>query len=128
MKATQVPGLYIIKNDEKGRCVHSMNEITKGDLIELCPVISFSKEDLDKIHHTRLHDYYFLWGADRVGGAIALGYGSLYNHDENPNAAFEIDIENESIRIFCIKDIASGEEITINYIDSDFRDDVNLWF
>ncbi|MEE9372867.1 MAG: SET domain-containing protein [Saprospiraceae bacterium] len=128
MRATQMPGLFIICDPNKGRCVHSAVEIRAGDLIEVCPVIVFTKEDLIKIHTTYLHDYYFLWGEKRGQGAIALGYGSLYNHSEVPNAAFEIDIQNQEIRFMCIKPIASGSEIVISYVDAGFRGDVKLWF
>ena len=128
MRTSQVPGLYILLDVKKGRCIHSLNDIPKGSLIEVCPVITFSTADLSKIHDTRLHDYYFLWGVNKKEGAIALGYGSLYNHHDDPNAKFEIDIENDEIRIYSIRDISGGEEITINYVDSEFRKDVKLWF
>ena len=128
MLATQIPGLFIIVDPIKGRCVHSSGDIVEGDLIEVSPVIVFPEQDLNKIHNTHLHDYYFLWGEKRDQGAIALGYGSLYNHSESPNASFEIDLSGEEIRFYCIKDISPGEEITISYVDSDFREDVKLWF
>jgi len=128
MLTTQLPGLFIIENLIKGRCVHTSTEINEGDLIEICPVIVFSKEDLEKIHSTHLHDYYFLWGENRDQGAIALGFGSLYNHSDRPNAVFEIDVLDDEIRFYCIKEIGPGEEITISYVDSDFREDVKLWF
>ena len=128
MRTTQLPGLFIVNDKSKGRCVHTSVEINKGDLIEICPVIVFSKADLVKIHDTGLHDYYFLWGEDREMGAIALGYGSLYNHSSDPNALFEIDIENEEIRFYCLKKIPPGNEISISYVDSEFRKDVKLWF
>ena len=128
MLTTQMPGLFLMNDEEKGRCVHTASPISKGDLIEVCPVIVFSPHDLEKIHSTHLHDYYFLWGEDRKSGAIALGFGSLYNHSKNANAEFEIDLIDNQIRFFCIQPIPPGDEITISYVDDDYRSDIKLWF
>ncbi|MDG2450219.1 MAG: SET domain-containing protein-lysine N-methyltransferase [Saprospiraceae bacterium] len=128
MRATQMPGLFIVTDPIKGRCVHTGEEINVGDLIEVCPVIVFSEDDLKSIHNTHLHDYYFLWGAERKEGAIALGFGSLYNHSDDPNASFEIDLESDEIRFVCIQKIVPGSEVSISYVDSQFREDVKLWF
>jgi len=128
MLTTQLPGLFIIVDPQKGRCVHTSTEINEGDLIEICPVIVFSEDDLKKIHTTHLHDYYFLWGEERNEGAIALGFGSLYNHNKDPNAVFEIDTMDDEIRFYCTRKIEPGGEITISYVDSDFRENVKLWF
>lgn len=127
MRSTQIPGLFLVTHPEKGRCVHTAEEINKNDLIEVCPVISFSKNDLKKIHKTALHDYYFLWGKNLKKGAIALGYGSIYNHSSKPNAAFEIDIHNGEVRFYALKKIKSGDEICISYTDKS-KKDVKLWF
>jgi SET domain-containing protein len=127
MLTTQVPGLYILKDVKKGRKVCTTNGLSPGDLIEICPVILLKKKERKIIHNTTLHDYYFLWGKKRNKPAIALGFGSLYNHSDQPNAAFELDLENVEIRISCIKEIASGDEITISYTDEGFKD-VKLWF
>ena len=127
MLVTQRPNLYILHHPIKGRCIHTADSIPKDELIEICPVIILSKKDLKHIHKTKLHDYYFLWGENRNRGSIALGYGSLYNHSENPNAKYELDLENDEIRILSIKKIESGSEITISYIDKTFVG-FELWF
>ena len=127
MRATQHPGLYLLKNDKKGRSVHSANLIRKGDLIEICPIIKLSKKDLKRIHRTVLFEYYFLWGRKLEKGAIALGYGSLYNHADKPNARFQLDLINDEIHILCKRKISPGQEITISYTDES-RSDVKLWF
>ena len=86
-----IPGLYYSNTKNRGRGVFCTNDINKGDSIEICPTIIFSEQDLISIHKTKLHDFYFLWGKDQKSGAIALGYGSLYNHSLEPNAIFEMD-------------------------------------
>ena len=123
----QIPGLYFKETEHKGRGVFCLHSISKDDIIEICPVIILEKEDCQLIHGTRLHDYYFIW--DEAGGscAIALGFGSLYNHSANPNAGFRIDAENHTIDIFCIENIEEGEEITLDYHEG-LRDQKGLWF
>jgi hypothetical protein len=60
----------------------------------------------------RLTGYCFEWGRGTV--AVALGYGSLYNHSFQPNARY--DDERGQAKVFtAIQDIAPGEEITVNY-------------
>lgn len=122
-----MPGLYILDTDMSGRGVFTSREINERDLIEVCQVVVIPKSELPIVHKTILHDYYFLWGPDMKDGAIALGYGSLYNHAIHPNADFILDIENMSIDIVAIKDIQPGEEITINY-HGEPGNDKNLWF
>lgn len=81
-------------------------------------------EDRQKIHGTRLHDYYFQWDGDRA--AIALGLGSLYNHSEKANTMFTMDYDFEQIRFLSVRDIAAGEEITTNYRLG--KPEMELWF
>jgi SET domain-containing protein len=58
--------------------------------------------------------------------AVALGYGSLYNHSYTPNARY--DDESPQIKIFtAIREIAAGEEITINY-NGEPSDESPVWF
>jgi uncharacterized protein len=123
----QIPGLYIMDSDLKGRCVYTSQDITEGDLIEVCPVIILPKSQLPVIHKTLLHDYYFLWGEELDQCAIALGYGSLYNHETNPNANFLLDLEHNTIDIMAITDIKAGMEITLNYHGEPGCKD-ELWF
>lgn len=121
------PGLFVGPTLDKGKGVFTHTEIHKDDVIEICPVIILSAEEKTIIHGTGLHDYYFLWGEDSDEAAIALGYGSLYNHSSDPNAKFEVDLQNQSINIYCRRDIKAGEEITINYI-TDHTKGATLWF
>lgn len=121
----QHPALYIAPSSISGRGVFSTIEIHEGEFIEACPVIILPKQDLQLIHQTFLHDYYFMWKKKKC--AIALGYGSLYNHATHPNADYKMDYSNKTIDIFCIKNIKAGEEITISYIH-DEKQAKNLWF
>ncbi len=121
-----LPSLYITESPSAGRGVFTTDVIENGSVIEICPVIVLSAGDMAKIHETHLHDYYFIWGEQQDQAAIALGYGSLYNHSDNPNADFTLDYENEQIIIECISDIGEGEEIRIDYHTGLMKRD--LWF
>lgn len=117
---------YIANTTFKGRGVFAAVEFNRGDIIELCPIIEISADDRAAVHDTGLHDYYFVWGVDEDKAAIALGYGSLYNHSDMPNAQFVNDLDNGLIIIECLSAILPGTEICINYVDH--RSDEKLWF
>lgn len=123
----RVPGLYVADTGDKGRGVYTTQDIHSGDLIEICPVIIIPATELPIIHKTVLHDYYFIWGEDPPSCAIALGFGSLYNHEIFPNAEFILDFDNLTIDILAIRDIAAGEEISINYHGASGEEGI-LWF
>lgn len=123
----RIPSLYFAPSGQIGRGVFTSAIIPEGSLIEICPVIIIPAHEVDIIHHTELHDYYFIWGEDDDQAAIALGYGSLYNHSYKPNANFTLNLDDLTIEIIAIKDIEAGEEITFNYHgDPDAEDEV--WF
>lgn len=127
MRLTQGPDLYLGYNDSNERGVYAASEIVKNDLIEFCPVITLNTEDTIKIHQTKLHDYYFVWDLEAKTSAIALGFGSIYNHSENPNAEFLLDKDNMQINFFALSKIGIGEEITTNYIGLQ-EEGFKLWF
>ncbi len=110
-----------------GRGVFTSDIIQNKDIIEICPVIKLSAKDTEILNSTILHDYYFIWDLANKTSAIALGYGSIYNHSENPNAEFEINQSSQEIRYQAIKDIPMHDEITINYIGL-VHDNIKLWF
>jgi len=122
----QIPNLYIAQT-EHGRGVFTAAPIEDGSVIEVCHVIILPKAELPIIHKTHLHDYYFLWGVEMEQCALALGYGSLYNHAIQPNANFILDFANDTIDIEAIADIEAGAEITINYHGAP-GDEEPLWF
>lgn len=122
-----IPGLYVAPSSLKGRGVFCSIDIAAEALIEICPAIVIPALETKVIHKTTLHDYYFLWGAQQKSSAIALGYGSLYNHAYKANAKYLIDEANETIDIIAIRAITAGEEITINY-NGDPNNMDPVWF
>ena len=63
-------------------------------------------------YSTGFGPYVFEWGEGKV--ALALGFGSLYNHSYRPNARYN-DVGPQAKAFQALRDIAVGEEITVNY-------------
>jgi uncharacterized protein len=119
--------LYIGLSPGKGRGVFAGKGFKKGEIIEACPVIVLPGKDIPHIEKTELSWYYFLW--DDELAAIALGYGSLYNHSHTPNSEIDIDHQNHVIVFKALGDIRKGEEITHDYDwPSDGSVPVPAWF
>jgi len=97
----------------KGRGVFATEMIPEGTVFERVPVIVMPAEEiLESTDDCVLANYVFDWGKGTV--ALALGYGSLYNHSYSPNARY--DDKGRQTKIFTsLCDIAAGEEITVNY-------------
>ena len=99
----------------KGRGVVAERHIPADATIERPPVLVVPACEAKLIRDTRLAHYYFEWGDDCKQAAIALGYGSLYNHSYTPNARYEFREAEECLEFIALRDIQPGEEITINY-------------
>ena len=118
-----IPTLFLT-NSEKGRSVFTGEKLKKGDIIEACPIINIPIEERNLIHNSSLHDYYFLWPDGNL--AIALGYGSLYNHSSNPNAEIICLVDENEMLVKAIKTIEAGSELTIDYTGG--MDNMKIWF
>ena len=125
MSLQRRPGLFIAASPGRGRGVFTAEPIARGEVIEVCPALVLPPEDFERIHGSHLHDYYFLWEGEGVT-ALALGYGSLYNHAEPNNADYEMDFDAATITVRAVRDIAAGEEVCIDYTDGVNRG--TLWF
>lgn len=102
--------------------------INANTTIEIAPVIVVDASDREKLEQTLLYDYIFEWGEDSKMAAVALGYISIYNHSNEPNCAYDMDFEQETITITTLKDIAIGEELFINYMHPEGPSDDPVWF
>ena len=120
-------GLYIEKSKGKGRGVFTKQIIPANTIIEISPVIVMSAEERIMLDQTRLHDYIFEWGKDSKQCCMALGYVPVYNHSYKSNCEYEMDFENEIIKIKTIRIIESGEELFINY-NGDWNNLKKIWF
>jgi len=110
-----------------GRGLFASVDIKNGEVIESCPVIEFPQKDLQFLKQTLMVNYYFLWGKHMDTVAVALGFGSLYNHSYDPNTTYIKHVEEELINFVALKDIKKGEEITVNYNHGNPYDKSPLW-
>ncbi len=111
----------------KGRGVYARSLFSQGGLIESAVVLFIPAGEWICIKNTVLSNYWFSFGPNKEDVAIALGYGSLFNHSYTPNAVYEVK-ENEMTILFkALRQIEQGEEILINYNRAP-GDRSPLWF
>ena len=125
MALTQSDAIEVKRVQGKGRGVFARRLIREGEVIERVPVLVLPLAEINNgSGPTRLSGYCFEWRRGTV--AVALGYGSLYNHSYKPNARY--DDESAQTKVFtAIREIPAGEEITINY-NGEPEDEAPVWF
>jgi uncharacterized protein len=97
-----------------GRGVFAGRLFRPAEVIEVCPVILLPGI-ADENQLGGMKNYVFMWREVGDVLAIALGYGSLYNHDPNPNAKFTLRYARNEIVFRAIRKIAPGEQILVDY-------------
>ena len=117
--------IEVKKTENMGLGVFAKEKILKGTVVESCHVIIFNRnifKDFKRTYETdhMLKDYVFYW--KNAEAAVALGYGSIYNHSNDPNAmwrpSFAFSSERRDpprIHFTAIKDIEAGEQIFTHY-------------
>lgn len=103
-------------SSDKGRGVFAARDIAADELIEVCPVVVVTH---DEVRDSLLDHYVFWWSEDER--AVALGPLTLMNHSGEPNSDFEPDRQQHVIRVWATRDIPGGEELLIDY-------GCELWF
>lgn len=106
-----------------GLGVFARRAIPAGEIVEHCPVLVLDADDARYATEGSLSGYVYDWEDGR--SAVALGCGSLYNHDPDPNAEYAVGEDGESLILLARRDIAEGEEVTIDYTGEGA---IDLWF
>jgi SET domain-containing protein len=120
--------LYLAETQNKGRGVFTKTAIKAETVIESSPVIVMSGDDRKLLDKTLLHDYIFEWQPDGAQMCcMALGWLPLYNHSYVSNCEYFMDYDTETMYIQTVRDIAPGEELTINY-NGDWNNTEKVWF
>lgn len=101
---------------KKGRGAFAQRDFAAGEIVEQCPVIILLRpyEQLPP----RLKTVVFNWGnlaKTTPCHALALGFGSLYNHGNPANMCYEAAPDNEAIHFIAVRTIKKSEELSINY-------------
>jgi len=115
----------------KGRGAYAARAFASCELVEACPIILFSGSFSSVPDEVR--KLLFNWGVlAEVASThcLALGYGSLYNHENPANMRYEADPVHNVLRFIAARDIASDEELTINYnaIGGGHESTADTWF
>lgn len=121
------PLLNIQISADRGRGIFASQNIRKGFIIEVSPVIVLNEKERKIVEKTVLFNYIFEWGKNKKSGALALGYASLYNHSYDANLKYEMDFEKKLITIKTVRSIKKGEELFINY-NAEPKDKTKVWF
>ena len=104
--------LVVKKSKMHGYGVFANKTIKKGELIEECYVLICKGGDKG------LEDFYF---DARGKNAIFTGFGSIYNHLDDPNADYTINMKKRLATIKADRKILKGEEIFVSYGDEWFE-------
>lgn len=111
------PQVYVRETGTtKGKGVFAAIHFSVGEVVEECPVILFKKPY--EVLHKELKTFVFHWPVPEGAAAtqaLALGYGSLYNHANPSNLRYETDTDSRLLRYIAVREIAPDEELTINY-------------
>jgi len=119
--------LFKVKECKYGRGIFATRNISKGELIHVAPVIISPSNEYKNLKKTIFVEYVFWWGENLEECALALGYGSLFNHSYTPNALYKLNLNQKTIDFYAHTDIKEGEEIMINY-NGDPGNDKPVWF
>ena len=123
MALTQSDAIEVKRVRGKGRGVFARRPIEAGEVIETCPVLVLPAGSVED-DASGIGGYVFEWGRGKL--ALALGYGSLYNHSYRPNARYQ-DVAPRTKQFVALRDIKPGEEVTVNYNGSP-KSRAKVWF
>jgi hypothetical protein len=116
LEVRPVPGM--------GRGVFAQRTFNKRSIVEVCPVIPLPVYSYQTVSKEVLGNYVFSWPGPRqttrryyawTGYCVVLGYGSLYNHADDPNVFWTARIQARELVFWARRDIECGEQLTHDY-------------
>lgn len=105
--------IYVKKSRLHGYGVFAGKDFRKGEVIEECYFI------LSKGGDKKLEDFYFDAGRNKY--ALFTGFGSVYNHTDEPNADYKLNLKRRVAVITAERSIHKGEEIYVSYGEEWFK-------
>jgi len=115
----------------KGIGVFASQDIAADQVVEIAPVMQLKSnyDELPEQLQLRVFHWTKLAGLDGVH-ALALGYGSMYNHANPANVRYSACYDGIAIIFLAARSIRMGEELTINYNDAggDIVSKEDNWF
>lgn len=100
----------------RGRGVFAGRAFAAGEIVETAPVLLLKVpfDRLPELLKTYVFDWEVLAGVPGTH-AVALGFGSLYNHANPANLCYRADARASRILYVAARGIDAGDELTINY-------------
>lgn len=105
-KKLYLNNVYVKQSPTHGFGVFAGKKLRKGELLEECYMI------ITKGGDKTLDDYYF---EAKKKYAVFTGYGSIYNHSDEPNADYILNLKTSIVTIRADRTIQKGDEIFITY-------------
>ena len=118
LNLTRHDSLSILSSSVKGRGVYATRSIPANTVVEISPVllVPASQYSTLSLQSSIFESYLFTWSRSTGDMALALGLGSLFNHDDvSPNVTYELDKLTTTIRYTTKRHISPGEELCIYY-------------
>lgn len=116
--------IFVSESSIHGLGVFASNFIKQGEVFEECPIYDLQFEKGQG--YDFMIDYRFNWPQGTMGWekqVVSWGYGSLYNHSQNPNAAWRSNIKNNTFEFYSLRDINPFEEIFVYYGGEEYWND-----
>jgi SET domain-containing protein len=115
--------IQVRKSPIHGWGVFAKDKIYENEVLEECPflILPINKGESSSL----FIDYRFNYPQDKewYHQVMVLGYGSLYNHSNQPNASWSTD-EIRNVFVFkSTKDIEKNQEILVYYGGTDYWND-----
>lgn len=115
--------IFIDLSPIHGLGVFASEKIYKDEIIEESPILTLpiNKGEISGL----LLDYRFNWpqGSNPDEQVVGLGFASLYNHSESPNAYWISDLNKRTFKFVASRDIEPEEEIFVWYGDMSYWND-----
>lgn len=104
--------IKVKKTKKFGRGVYATKNIKSGEVIESSPVVILDSWESDRITSTVINRYVFAW---KNISALALGFGSIFNHSEDNNVSYRCNYKKNTIDFKTIRDIKKDDQLFIDY-------------
>ena len=105
-----------VDNSQYGYGVFAKQDISKGEIIETGLMIRLFNVDGNENPHL------FTWSDDRQTWATGSGCLPFYNHTSGePNMKKQGDLVNDTMIVYALRDIKSGDELVSQYYSAAWR-------
>jgi hypothetical protein len=109
MTRTELDWPLAVGVSKRDRMIIAARPFMAGELVHVAPVVVVPNEQVAGV----LENYVYTWRRGR--SAIALGFGSLFNHSKTPTLCLQKYPTKRLIMYWAIRSIDAETELTIDY-------------